>query len=120
MDWIRSALGVAIGFAVFVIGSFMPRGATGGGTPLTAGFVVGAVAYGAIFAALGGLTAASIAGRKQLQHGAAVAALIAVAALLHPWLETPTNPRWLDLCAAFLMAPFAVLGGWARGRLQPR
>jgi hypothetical protein len=69
MDRIRSALGVAIGFAVFVIGSFMPRGATEGGTPLTTGFVVGAVAYGAIFAALGGLTAASIAGRKQLQHG---------------------------------------------------
>lgn len=120
MDGIRSVLGVGLGFVVFVIGSAMPRGATGDGATPSVGLVVGSIVYGAVFAALGGLTAASLAGRKQLLHGAALAALIAVVALLHPWLEVATNPRWLDLCAAFLMAPFAALAGWARGRLHPR
>jgi len=120
MDWIRSVLGVALGFGIFVVGSAIPRGAAAGATAPTASLVAGSIVYGGVFAALGGLTAASLAGRKHLAHGAAVAVLIAAAALLHPWLEPGTNPRWLDLCAAFLMAPAAALAGWARGRLQPR
>ena len=91
MDWIRSVLGVGLGFVIFVIGSAMPRSATGDGATPSVGLVVGSIVYGAVFAALGGLTAASLAGRKQLLHGAALAALIAVAALLHPWLEAASE-----------------------------
>ncbi len=122
MDWFRSVVGVAVGFAVFVIGSFMPRSAAAdsAGQGLTPGLVAGSIAYGAVFAALGGLTAASIAGRKQLAHGLVVAGLIAVAALAHPWLEPGSNPRWLDLSAVLLMAPAAAVAGWARGRLPAR
>jgi hypothetical protein len=118
MDWIRSVGGVAVGFAIFVIGSYMPRSAVGGGHTVTVGLVIGAIGYGAVFAALGGLAAASIAGRKQLAHGLALAALIAVTALLHPWLEPGSGPRWLDFGAVSGMAPAAVLAAWARGRLQ--
>jgi len=120
MDWIRSAVGLAAGFAVFVIGSYMPRSAVANGTPLTAGLVAGAVGYGSVFAALGGLSAAGIAGRKPLAHGLALAGIIAVAAVLHPWIEPGSTPRWLDLSAALVMAPFAALAAWARGRVQPR
>jgi hypothetical protein len=119
MDWIRSVVGVGVGFAIFVIGSYMPRSAVAGDHTLTAGLVVGAIGYGAVFAALGGLAAASIAGRRQVTHGVALAALIAVAALVHPWLEPGSGPRWLDLGAAFGMAPAAVLAAWARGRVHP-
>ena len=120
MDWIRSILAVAVGFGVFVVGSFMPRSAVAEhpGVPPTIGLVAGSVGYGVVFAALGGLTAASLGGRRRLAHAAAVAVLIAVAALAHPWLEPGTNPRWLDLAAALVMAPAAVLAGWARSRLS--
>lgn len=119
MDWIRSAVGLAVGFAIFVVGSYMPRSAVGPGTALTAELVLGSVAYGGVFAGLGGLAAASVAGRKPLAHGLVLAGLIAAAALLHPWLEPGSGPRWLDLAAAAVMAPAAALAAWARGRLQP-
>lgn len=122
MDWIRSVVAVAVGFGVFVLGSFMPRGAAAehAGTPLTTGLIAGSIAYGAVFAALGGLSAASIAGRKPLSHALVLAGLIALAGLVHPWLEPGANPRWLDLSAVLVMAPAAVAAGWARSKLPPR
>lgn len=122
MNWIRSIVAVGLGFGIFVIGSFMPRGAAAEnpGVPATFGLVAGSIAYGAVFAALGGLTASSLPGRRPLAHALVVAGLIAVAALLHPWLEPGTNPRWLDVSAVGVMAPAAALAGWARSRLPPR
>lgn len=122
MDWIRSVVAVAVGFGVFVVGSFMPRGAAAehAGAPLTTGLIAGSIAYGAVFAALGGLSAASIAGRKPLGHALVLAGLIALAGLVHPWLEPGANPRWLDLSAVLVMAPAAVAAGWARSKLAPR
>jgi hypothetical protein len=121
MDWFRSVVGVAVGFGVFVIGSLMPRSAAMGQseTARGLGFAAGAIGYGVVFAALAGLTAASIAGRRQLAHAGVVAGLIALAALVHPWLEPGAGQRWLDLSAVFLMAPAALFAGWARDRLAP-
>jgi len=122
MDRIRSIVAVALGFGVFVVGSFVPRGASADhpGIVPTAGLMAGSIGYGIVFAALGGLTAASLAGRKPLAHALVVAALIALAALAHPWLEPGSNPRWLDLAAALLMAPAAAFAGWARAKLPAR
>jgi len=122
MNWIRSILGVGLGFGVFVIGSFMPRGAVSehSSEPPTVGLIVGSIAYGVVFAALGGLTAASLPGRKPFAHGLVVAGLIAAAALLHPLFEPGSNPRWLDLSAVLVMAPAAALAAWGRSKLPPR
>jgi len=122
MNWIRSVVAVGLGFGIFVIGSYMPRGAAAEhpGAPATLGLVVGSIAYGAVFAALGGLTAASVAGRRPFAHALVVAGLIAIAGLVHPWLEPGADPRWLDLSAPLVMAPAAALAGWARSRLPPR
>ena len=122
MDWIRSILGVGLGFGIFVIGSYMPRGAVAEhpGAPPTFGLVAGSIAYGAVFAALGGLTAASVPVRRPFLHAVAVAGLIALAGLIHPLLEPGSNPRWLDLSAVLVMAPAAALAGWARSRIAPR
>jgi hypothetical protein len=119
MNWIRSIVAVALGFGVFVIGSFMPRGAVTehAGEPPTAGLIVGSIAYGVVFAVLAGLTAASLPGRRPLAHGLVVAGLIAAAALIHPWLEPGSNPRWLDISALLVMAPAAALAAWARSKL---
>jgi hypothetical protein len=119
MDRIRSILAVALGFGVFVVGSFMPRSAVAehSGDPPTIGLVVGSIGYGAVFAALAGLTAASLVRRRRFAHSVAVAVLIAVAGLVHPLLEPGSNPRWLDL-AVLAMAPAAALAGWARSRLD--
>jgi hypothetical protein len=122
MDWIRSILGVALGFGIFVIGSYMPRGAAAEhpGAPTTVGLVAGSIAYGAVFAALGGLTAASLAPRRPLTHALVVAVLIAISGTIHPWIEPGSNPRWLDFSAVALMAPAAALAGWARARIAPK
>ena len=121
MHWVRSVVAVAFSFGVFFVGSLVPRGAFAGqsGGPSPAGMVVGSIGYGVVFAALAGLTAASLAGRRPLAHGLAVAALIAVAALVHPWIEPGANPRWLDVAAILLMAPAAALAAWGRSRLRP-
>ena len=122
MNWIRSILGVALGFGIFVIGSYMPRGAAAEhpGGPPTVGLIAGSIAYGAVFAALGGLTAASLAPRRPLTHALVVAVLIAVAGTVHPLIEPGSNPRWLDFSAVVLMAPAAALAGWARARIAPK
>ena len=119
MKWIRSILAVGLGFGIFVIGSYMPRGAAAEhpGEPASIGLIAGSIGYGVVFAALGGLTAASLPGRRPFEHALVVAGLIAVAGLIHPLLEPGTNPRWLDVSAVLVMAPAAALAGWARSRL---
>jgi hypothetical protein len=119
MEWIRSIVAVGLGFGIFLIGSFMPRSAASvhAGEPITFGLVAGSIAYGAVFAALGGLTAASLPGRRPFEHALVVAGMIAVAGLVHPWLEPGLDPRWLDVSAVLVMAPAAALAGWARSRL---
>ena len=86
MDWFRSVVGVAVGFGVFVIGSLVPRGAAMEQPPGTTavGFAAGAIGYGVVFAALAGLTAASIAGRRYLTHAARYAATPATFRRLPP------------------------------------
>jgi len=119
MNAIRSILALAVGLAVFLVGLGVPRVALAEhpGGPPTLGLSAGTIAYGVVFAALAGLTTASLAGRRHLAHAAALAGLIAVLALVHPWIEPGAGARWLDVAAVLLMAPAAAFAGWARARV---
>src|SRR5215813_12570057 len=115
MRVLRTVVAVAIGFGVFVVGSAMVWSAqTEQAGPA---FVAGSIGYGAVFALLGGLTAASLGGRPYFPFAAGVAGLIVVGAVVDAVLGLHPGLRWYDLAAALLMAPAALLGGWARQRI---
>jgi hypothetical protein len=115
MRFLRTAVAVAIGFGVFVVGSMMVWSAQTEQPSPT--FVIGSIGYGMVFALLAGLTAASLGGRPYLRHAGAVAALIVIGAALHVVFESRPGLRWYDLAAALVMAPVALAGGWARDRI---
>jgi hypothetical protein len=112
MQGFRSIAGLALGFLIFVVGLTTIQSAVMSGQPLTPGYVLGCTGYGAIFGALGGLTAASIAGRSPVLHAAALSGIVALAALVHQLLAP--GALWIHVAAALGMAPAAMLGGLAR------
>ena len=76
-------------------------------------FIIWATLYGIVFAAAGGYAAAAIAPRKPRAHAAIVGALIAVGAAAS-LVAAPSDARWSQLAALFLMAPAAAAGGMLR------
>jgi len=112
MRILRTVVALAIGFGVVVVGSTMVWGASTEQRGPT--YFLGSISYGVVFAALGGLTAASLGGRPYLLHAAGVGALIVLGAGIDGVLGLHPGLRWFDLAAALLMAPAAVAGGWAR------
>ena len=112
MRILRTVVAVAIGFGVVVAGATMVWGASTGQQGPT--YFLGSISYGVVFAALGGLTAASLGGRPYLLHAAGVGGLIVLGAALDAVLGLHPGLRWFDLAAVLLMAPAAVAGGWAR------
>jgi len=115
MRILRTVVALAIGFGVVVVGSTMVWGASTEQRGPT--YFLGSISYGVVFAALGGLTAASLGGRPYLLHAAGVGALIVLGAGIDAVLGLHPGLRWFDLAAALLMAPAAVAGGWARQRV---
>jgi len=112
MRIVRTVLAVAIGFGVVVVGATMIWGAPTDQRGPT--YFLGSIGYGVVFAALGGLAAASLGGQPYLRHAAGVAALIVLGAGVDAVLGLHPGLRWFDGMAVLLMAPAALAGGWAR------
>lgn len=115
---ICSFLAVIAGYAVFAISAVIlfsgsgidPHGA------VAPWFMLLAIVYGMLFAALGGYLAAVIARRKSLLHSGILTIIIAAGALTSLLSSSGKGAIWSQLAAIFLMAPSALIGGYLRMR----
>ena len=109
MSVLRSVAAVMLGYAVFAVSAVLLFNAAGRDphAPQNLGFELFAVVYGIIFAGLGGLLAARIARRKGALHGAFVAFVIALGALLSLVATPGGGSRWSQWAALAFMAPSA-------------
>jgi hypothetical protein len=114
----RSVLAVIIGYLIFAVSAFAffqisgqpPRQAA----PVP--IMVGSIAFGMVFALLGGFVAAWLARRQPFAHGAAVAVVLALGAAISLLNTLGNGAVWSQVAALALMAPCAVFGGWLRMR----
>lgn len=84
--------------------------------PASQGFVILTTVYGFFFAALGGYLAARIAGRLVLMHGAVLACLIGLIAVLSLFAELGSGSIWSQIVALLFMAPAVMIGAMMRLR----
>lgn len=122
MKYIRSMVGVVIGYAVFAISAVVLFRLSGRDphAPQDSLFILAASTYGIAFAALGGAVAGLIPGRRSLVHSACVAAFIALGALGSLIASPDRAAIWSQLSALLLMAPGALFGGVLVSRLRRR
>ena len=83
------------------------------GAGATPTFMMGAFAWGIVCSVAGGWTAARIARRHETLHGALVAGLIAILALISMYAGR-NGAWWTQIAAIVVFAPFAILGGFVR------
>jgi uncharacterized membrane protein YfcA len=117
MRTIGAVVGGYVLFAVFSILLFTLSGRDPYAPP-SPGFLVAATLYGMAAAALAGFIASAWARRGDLRVSMGLAAVIAAGALISLAASPArgTEGHWTQLAAAVLMAPSAILGGFARRR----
>ena len=115
---VRSILAVVAGYLIFALSAFAffqvsgqpPRQAA----PMP--IMLGSIAFGMVFAIIGGYVAARLARRRPLAHGVAVAVVLALGATISLLSTLDRGAVWSQVAALVLMAPCAVLGSWLRSR----
>jgi len=112
----RSIVAVVVGYVVFAVSAFAFFQISGQpphqAAPLP--IMVESIAFGMVFALLGGYVAAWLAQRRPVAHGAGVAAVLAIGAAVSLLSTLGKGAVWSQVAALMLMAPCAVLGGWLR------
>ena len=83
-------------------------------SPAGAGFMVLTIAYGLVFALLGGFTAGQIARRADLICGIGVALLIGLGATASMIARPGKGALWTQTAALLLFAPASLVGDWVR------
>jgi hypothetical protein len=113
---LRSITAVIVGYLIFALSAFGFFQISGQPPHQAAPvpIMVGSIAFGMVFALLGGFIAAWLARRRPVAHGVAVAALLAVGAVISLLDTMGKGAVWSQIAALTLMAPSAVLGGWLR------
>lgn len=112
----RSVLAVIVGYLIFALSAFAFFQISGQpphqAAPMSV--MLASIAFGMVFALLGGYVAAWLARRRPLAHAIAVAALLALGAAISLLSTLGNGAVWSQVAALALMAPAAVFGGWLR------
>jgi len=87
-------------------------------SPAPAGFEAFTIAYGLVFASLGGFVTGKIAGRANLGCGIALALVIALGATVSLIARPGRGALWTQTAALFLFAPASIAGDWVRKRTR--
>ena len=113
---LRSILAVVVGYFIFALPAFAFFRLSGQAPHKVAptAVMLGSIAFGMVFAALGGYAAAWLARRRPLAHGTAVGAVLALGAAVSLLSTLGKGAIWSQVAALLLMAPCAILGGWLR------
>ena len=114
----RSVIAVIVGYLIFALSAFAFFQISGQSPHRAAPvpIMIGSIAFGTVFALLGGYVAARLAQRRPLAHGFAVAAVLALGAAISLFSTLGKGAVWSQVAALALMAPCAILGGWLRMR----
>jgi len=114
----RSVIAVIVGYLIFALSAFAFFQISGQPPHQAAPVpvMVGSVAFGMVFALLGGFVAAWLGWRRPLAHGVAVGAVLALGAAISLLNTMGNGAVWSQVAALAFMAPCAVLGGWLRLR----
>jgi MFS family permease len=122
MKVIRRILGVILGYLIFVVSAVLlfqlARRNPHAEQPMV--FMVGSIAYGIIFAAIGGYVSAVLGRGSPRVQGGAVAIIIALGATVSMLAGPNAGSMWSRVGALFLMAPSAAVGGIFRARQVTR
>ena len=118
MQLLRSIGAVISGYLVIALSAFLFFALSGQAPHAKASpsMMTLSILVGVIAAFAGGFLAARLAGRKPLAHGVAVAVVLAIGASVSLASTLGHGAIWSQVSALLLMAPVAVLGGWARAR----
>ena len=114
----RSVIAVIVGYLIFALSAFAFFQISGQPPHQAAPvpIMIGSIAFGMVFALLGGFVAAWLARRRPLAHGVAVAVVLALGAAISLLNTMGKGAVWSQVAALAFMAPCAVLGGWLRMR----
>jgi hypothetical protein len=114
----RVFLAVVAGYLIFAVSAVLLFHLTNVDphSPAALGFKALTVAYGLVFAYLGGFVAARIAGRADLVCGIALAIVIALGATISMIARPGAGALWTQTAALLLFAPASLAGYWTRRR----
>ena len=109
---LRSIAAVVAGYVVFAGSAALLFQLSGidPHAPSSAGFKIGSIIWGVVFALVAGWLTARVAARRPGAHAAVLALLIAAGALISLLASSPASV-WSQMAALVLMAPAAWIGG---------
>jgi len=118
VNLLRSVLAVILGYAVFAVSAVLLFNLAGRDphSVQPVGFTAFAMAYGMVFAGLGGLLATRIAPSNGTRHAAFVTLVIALGATVSLLARPGAGSVWSQVGALVLMAPSA----WGAATLAQR
>ncbi len=118
MNVVRSVLAVVVGYLIFAVSAVLLFNLSGIDLHAEAGVatVVFVVAFGAVFAFIGGYLAKLIAATKTMIVNYALAILVAGFAAFS-FFKSP-GTHYTQIAAIFLFAPMSILGGLLRHKSE--
>ena len=112
----RRVLGVLLGYVIFAASAVLLFRLSGRDphAQQDAAFVVGSIAYGMFFGAVGGYVSAAVGGGRARTQAIWVGVIIALGATVSLLAGPKAGSMWSKVGALLLMAPSAIVGGMIR------